>query len=427
MSNIIDKLKNLEKENIIKFFKFKKFSSWIEIKNYLYANSLKSSIKLAVDNRKDFLNKNTFNIILLSITNYFKSVRKKSDVLFVGAGSGIFEYENEIVDEYLPNELEERNIIYFASADYPDRLLKYKAYLHKNSVIIHSFLVVPFRILLSKFLKKQINIPRQKINALLSKYIDDFDIDSIFNAHIKFIANYYIYKILLKPFRLKRAYIVSAYTNSSLIAVLKEKGVEVIEIQHGFIGPMHRGYNYAFKSSLLPAPDKIYVYDDFWKNELIDAGFFEKNQIIIKERKKYSLVKKDLNLFDKKFIVFTGQGGFYDKIAKFLKDNNEYILNNDIYFIYLPHPNEINKDLSFLEINEHIKVLSEKKYITEQYIYNSLAHISVYSSCHFDAIHFKGKTFILDVLVDNPLKYYINKYPNRFFLINSIKDVFEKL
>ena len=425
MGKIINKLKNLEKENIIELFKFKKFSSWIEIKNYLYANSLKGVINLTGENKKEFFNFNTVKLMILSLKNYVKSLSKKSEILFVGAGSGILEYEDKIIDEYLPEELENKNIIYLASADYPNRLIKYKDYLSDNNVIIYSFWVAPLRKIISKILKP--SLPVNEIENLLSKYMNEVDIKSIINHHKKFITNYYIYKILLAPFKFKKAYVVSAYTNSALIAVLKEKGVEVIEIQHGFVGPMHRGYNYAIKSKLLPTPDKIYVYDEFWKKELVDAGYFDEKQIIINNRKKYLMIKDNLNIFDKKFIVFTGQGGFYDKISTFLEKSNDFLLKNDIYFIYLPHPNEINKDLSFLEINKNIKVLKNKKYITEQYIYDSIAHISVYSSCHFDAIYYKNKTFVLDVLKDNPLNYYINKYPDKFISIKNIKEIFENI
>jgi len=426
MSDIINKLKKLEKENIIELLKFKNHSSWIEVKNYLYSISLKNVVKLTNDNKKDFMNFKSVKLIFLSIKNYFKSF-KKSNILFVGAGSGILEYEHQIIDEYLPKELENKQIIYFISADYPDRLLKYKNYLRKDNIIIYSFLVAPLRMFLLKFMRKSFNLNQKTIKKLLSKYLNEFNMKNINYFHEKFVINYYIYKFLLYPFKVKKAYVVSAYTNSALIAVLKEKEVDVIEIQHGFIGPMHRGYNYAVKSNLLPTPDKIYVYNDFWKKELIDAGFFEENQIFIKGRKKYDLIKTDISIFEKKFIVFTGQGGFYDKIMKFLKENSEYLIKKDIYLIYLPHPNEINRDLSFLEINENIKVLKNKEYITEQYIYNSIAHISVYSSCHFDSIHYKNKTFILNIMKDNPLNYYIKKYPNKFILIDNIKDIFESI
>jgi len=419
--------KILEKNNIIKDLRYKNTTVWINLKNYLYSKSLKNVIKLPWENKHKFVNLNFFILLFLSLKNYLKNIFNKSSILYVGAGSGLFEYKNKVLDAYLPKEIENQKIIYMLSAEYPDKLIKFKKYLEKNRIIIYSFLITPIKIILAKIIIPFIKINKRAIEKL-QYYNIDITSKEIKSVYAKFIAGYYLYKIFLFPFNIKKAYIVSAYTNSELVSVLKEKGVEIIEIQHGLIGSMHRGYNYAVKDKLLPTPDKIYVYNDFWKEELINAGYFDSKQIMVAGRLQYDLVDKSLVIDNNRFVVFTGQGGFYDKIEEFFSESIDFLKEKNIKLIYLPHPNEDKVKLKYLKNkfeNNNLKILIEKKYITEQYIYNSIAHISVYSSCHFDAIHYKNKTYIFDIMKDNPMEYYITTFPEKFIPIKHIWQIKE--
>jgi len=249
----------------------------------------------------------------------------------------------------------------------------------------------------------------------------------IYAIHSRLIFYYYLYKIFLFPLRISKAYVVSAYSNTELVSILKEDEVEINELQHGLIGSTHRAYNYKCPSTLLPTPKNVYVYNDFWKKELLKAGYYQPEQVKVTGRLKYSLIDFDLNMAGKRFIIFTGQGGFYDEIFDLFTKAEKFLLSNGLELLYIPHPNEgvdtlcaFSKRLNDLTT---VHILLNKSFTTEQYIYNSLAHISVYSSCHFDAIHYKNKTYVFDVMDNNPMGYYTSNYAENYVRIKNVAEV----
>lgn len=54
---------------------------------------------------------------------------------------------------------------------------------------------------------------------------------------------------------------------------------------------------------------------------------------------------------------------------------------------------------------------------------NSVAHVSIYSSCHFDSVHYLGKTYVFDALPENIMHYYAKRAPEKFVLIKSYADL----
>ncbi len=426
--SILD-LKKLELEfNIVKVFRYKDTTSWIRVKNYLYALTLQ---KVNTNNFKvkEFLTKNGIFLILLSIKNYFLNLfNKEEKILFVGAGSGLFFYNNKILDTFFPDYLDKDEVIYFLSGDYVDKLIKYKSYLIKNKAIIYSYLVGPLKIIFTKIFAKFIKFD---ISSDILEFLKNNNMptskESLKSIHANFIVTIYLYKIFLMPLKIKKAYIVSAYSNSEIIYILKKRGVEVIELQHGVIGSVHRAYNYALNDKLLPTPNKIDVYDSFWKEELIKAGYFKANQINVVGRWKYDLIDKNLTIYNNRYIVFTGQGGFYKEIIEFFNRAVGFLEKNSLKLLYLPHPNETKEIIDNLKNNIKNKnaiILSQdKEFTTEQYIYNSIAHVSVYSSCHFDTIYYKDKTYVYDILEDNPMSYYIYNFKDKFIPIKTIDEI----
>jgi len=408
-------LETLEKDyNAISIFKYKSSTAWVNIKNFIYSKSF----QIEFSQNYDLHYKKFFFFFFLSLKNLFSSFGKST--LFVGAGSGIVEHEGNLVDVYFPHSLlDEKNVFYFTSADILDKMYENKTFYKENKVIVHSFLFSSFRNLFAKILKGFVSTQDKDIIDYLNKKNITITHDDLNYIYAKFVAAYWIYKIVFYFKYIEKAYVISSYSNSEIIAVLKEKGVEVIELQHGILGELHRGYNYKIKSPILPTPNKVMVYNDFWKEELLEAQYYTSHQIEILPRFQYDAVQ-DKQLFDKKYIVFTGQGICKIEIERFLLDAIEFLEKNDIYLIYLPHPSE----KGMIEIdNPYIKIIERKEDLTEQYIYSAIAHISIYSSCHFDAVHFQNKTYILDCLEGNIMNYYRKNNSEKFIYIKDIIEM----
>ncbi|WP_022941178.1 hypothetical protein [Psychromonas hadalis] len=426
--NILTALDNIEtSNNPAEIFKYKNTTSWINIKNYLYAKSLPDSIKGA--SSEGYFSKSGIYLLFLSVFHYIKLIfRVRISNLYVGAGSGLFEHDDKSLDSYLPsNELKGGSLLYLLSAEHPEKLIQHCAYLKKHNIVIVSYLLAPLKVVFTKLLTKfiSIEIPEaffyelEKSGVLVTRA----ELSAI---HTRFIVSYHLYKVFLLPLRISKAYVVSAYSNTELISVLKEGDIEINELQHGLIGSTHRAYNYKCHSALLPTPNNVLVYNEFWEKELFNAGYYKSNQIKVTGRLKYSLVDFELTMLGKNFVVFTGQGGFYEEMLTLFREAEEILSKKNIELLYIPHPNEGGKTLAIfcqqLESLSSVRVLLNKTFTTEQYIYNSLAHISVYSSCHFDAIHYKHKTYVFDVMKDNPMQYYTLSYPDQYVCLKQMDE-----
>lgn len=425
---MIKKLAEIESAlNPCEIFKYKNTTSWINVKNYLYAKSLPDSIKEG--GMEGYISVTGVYLIFLSIVNYVKLVfRMRVSDLYVGAGSGLFYHKNTSLDSYIPtSKINNNSLIYLLSADLPEKLIQHRDYLKSHNVIIVSYLLAPLKIILTNIFKRfiRVNVPDdfflelKKVGVLVKE-------EELSEIHARFIISYHLYKIFLLPLRISKGYVVSAYSNTELISILRERCVEVNELQHGLIGSIHRAYNYKCHSQLLPTPDNVFVYNNFWKKELEDAGYFRTDQIKVLGRLKYSLIDFNFIVYGKRFVVFTGQGGFYDELLKFFIEAEPILLKNNVELFYIPHPNEggekfklFSKRINNLR-SSHIVLNNE--HTTEQYIYNSIAHVSVYSSCHFDSIHYKKKTYIFDVMQDNPMYYYTKKYPEQYILLKDFEE-----
>lgn len=83
---------------------------------------------------------------------------------------------------------------------------------------------------------------------------------------------------LLDRARPKRIYMEDASYGhySSLIRIAHKRGIEVAELQHGWIGPSHAAYNYSrawFDSPLTSSlPDTLLTFGDYWGEQLRFPG-----------------------------------------------------------------------------------------------------------------------------------------------------------
>lgn len=411
-------------------------SSWVLLKNFIFERSLDHLVSSKVA-RIPSLSWMMIRLIGIGLYNYLVQILHiKPRNLFVGAGSGVFLYKGELLDSYLPSELSSslgtptEDTIYMLSANHVDVMWEQRGYLQRHRAIVYSFLIAPLRLVLGRLLSCFLPLNRRLVMAAheISSRVGDIGLiitpQEILRLHARFCVGYLLYRLLLLPFRINRAFVVSAYSNSELCAVLRRIGVEIIEVQHGLIGPTHRGYNYATQNSLLPAPNKVMVYDTFWQDELLAAGYFSRNQIIIGQRLKYLLAEQEVSPFDFPYVVLTGQGILKEQIAHFVADFARS--KSHLHLVYIPHPTE---DLEYIksiktstEGHPRIHIIENRKTTTERLIMDSVAHLSIYSSCHFDAIHYKGRTFLLDILDNNLMYYYARLYPDTVVLV---KDSFE--
>lgn len=414
-------------------FRYRNTSSWVRIKTVIHG--LLSDTGDTPLKAGNTLGLKSMALLLMSVGNYMKGLRQRhgKTAIYIGAGSGLFTYEGEVKDSYFPYaDVSADECLYWLSADYPEKLIKNRDYLTRNEVVIFSYIIAPLSAFFARFVRMK---PSLFDKAAADRIIDEvrksgFDLaeEKIADSHALFIARYWLFRYLLPSRGIKKAYIVSAYSYSEICAVLKERGVEIIELQHGLIGPEHRGYNYAVRDERLPTPDSVNVYNDFWKQELVDAGYYPQDRIRATGRLKYKLIRQNLH-FERRFVVFTGQGILLDEVIRFLEDGARRIAeaNIDLDILYLPHPNESESDIgkmrTALQRYASVKIGNPADLTTEECIYHSAAHVSIYSSCHFDSLFFKNRSYVFDAMENNPMRYYMDKYPDKFVRTRALADL----
>lgn len=435
-------LAKLEREHdVVELFAFGRTTSWVALKNFLFERSV-DHLSFSKLQSREFLSLRGATFFLRSLFHYFMLIagRTKGPAFF-GAGSGIFDYHGEVLDSYLPTVLEHRSGIprsglhYFLSATRLSAFEQYSDYLTDHQAIIFSLLGAPLRSAIYCVLRPFLPILNARLNknaALVSQVLRAHGLaipaNQIVRIHVRFAAGYVAYAGLLALIRITDAYIVSAYSYSEIVAALRRKGCNVTEVQHGLIGSMHRGYNYAVKSRRLPVPNRVQVYNNFWRSELVEAGFFGQDAIEVGRRLKYALAEAEAEVVRAPYILFSGQGLLKEEV-KFIRDFAS--TDTKLHLLAVPHPIQSKEDVSILceaaGRDPRIHILAQKNCTTERLIMSSIAHISIFSSCHFDALHYKGRTFVLDVIDQNIMHHYASLHPQEITLVSSAQEILAKI
>ena len=435
LTNDVTTLQNIETyEDVASIFSYEeRTSAWISIKELLTTQMYDSNIRLGTGNKNDILSINGFKQILSSLKHFMANVKNKEKRdLFLGASTGLLLHEQQVKDAYFPYyDNSPDNVIYMLNCGNLSELTKFKAYTKNHNVVVENYLLVIIKKLYSRFLYKKISKEQTKKIKNFSLTLEEYGITVphtlLLQQYAEFVAGYKLYRWFFSKLNIEKAYIVSAPTKSDMVAALKSLNIKTIEIQHGVVGKLHRGYNFAFQQKpLIPTVDEIHVYDQFWKDEILHAGYFYNEQIKVVGRLKYDVVRKHIDALNFKYIIFTGQGAFLEQISDFFVSSESYLKQNHIKIIYRPHPRELESEKQYFK--NKIKALEMsyfdyEGYTTEELIKNSYAHISIFSSCHFDAVYYNNKTYILDIMPENIMNYYAFSAPKSFIKINTMNEV----
>jgi len=427
----IAQLKELEKNNIYNFFTYKDTNSWVFIKDKLTRLQVESKIRMSTNSSNDFKSFKSFITIIVSfIFLLFHIVNRRKKTLYLGATTGLFRRNNEIKDSYFPYfDTSIKSTLQMNNCANITKLFNFKKHVVMNRIVIENFLIVPIKKIYARFIFDKIkkNTPNFKASYISEILLIEIDNNTLLKFHCEFISGYIIYRFLFRLLRVEKSYVVSAATKSDQIAALKSLKTPVIELQHGVIGKIHRGFNYHHPPKSLPIPDSLNVYNKFWKNEIIKTSNWVDNEIKITGKIKYDFASKCDFKIKEKFILFSGQAGFFDDIFNLFKEGNSFLIENNIKLYYKPHPRITHSELKMFKNRlsqfGNISIIEDALYSTEEYIKNCVAHISVFSSCHFDAVHFLGKTYVFDVMEDNLMNYYVSTCNDEFIKIDNLKQI----
>lgn len=240
----------------------------------------------------------------------------------------------------------------------------------------------------------------------VNKYFpSQFNQKDIYNRLLYFYWDKKIYQQILKHFKPRFILLQTSYSNQALIAAAKGTSIPVIELQHGLIDQFHPGYAWSsmaltFKENM-PIPDRIFVYGDYWKEQLCQNHFWTHEPISVGS----THIDQFRNIRNRNFgesplhVVVTTQGFEKESLSRFLVEFIQAIsLSKEIRLFIKLHPRETLKDPylhAFQQYPNTFVLLANETPSTFELLTQADFHISVHSTCHYEALGLGVPTIIL--------------------------------
>ena len=211
--------------------------------------------------------------------------------------------------------------------------------------------------------------------------------------------------------RMKPACLFSAdgFSDHAVIAAAKQVGAKVYEFQHGgFIrgGPEYGWSSYAvsYKPSM-PIPDQIFVFGEYWKEQLEGDGFWEGHLIpagnmrIDRYRglqQHYRSGRSDVACN----LVLTTQGIDTESLISFMSEFLQIVEGQaEINLTLKLHPAFDNSKETYereFGTNSRVRIVSgSERPSTFELLAAADLHLSISSTCHYDALGLGVPTVIL--------------------------------
>jgi hypothetical protein len=192
----------------------------------------------------------------------------------------------------------------------------------------------------------------------------------------------------------------------NIIAAAKEQGIKVIEFQHGFIDRHHSAYSWSAYAldykELMPIPDRIFLYGEYWKQELSANGFWDDTLCVVGSLRmdQYRKLKAATHKGEVCALVLTTQGLDVEKTIAFMADFLEAATGHLNVRLYIKlHPvYEMSKApyLTAFREDQRVQVLrGDEAPSTFELLTQADVHLSISSTCHYEALGLGVPTVIL--------------------------------
>lgn len=252
----------------------------------------------------------------------------------------------------------------------------------------------------------------------------------------------------------------------NIVAAAKERGIKVVEFQHGLVYRHHPAYAWStyaldYKASM-PIPERIFLYGKYWQEELAATGFWREElcpvgSLRLDQYRKLRATKKD----EVCIIVLTAQGTDTAQLIAFISDFLKKAEGRLAFHLTIKlHPvYDTCKEKELYEAafaaNKHVCVLlGSEPPSTFELLAQAHVHVSISSTCHYEALglgvptvilpltghqvvshlHTEGHAFLaqtasdlLDILVQ-PQNYQVpQELSERYFTANALENIEREL
>lgn len=214
-----------------------------------------------------------------------------------------------------------------------------------------------------------------------------------------------LFALLFKKIQPDFLVLINGYSNHSLVAAARELNVNVVELQHGLLNRHHYGYSWSKYASIYKAqmalPDQIFLYGDYWKEELLATGFWDEQSLrsvgnlYIDEIRRTDMAHQG----DVRTILVTTQDIYRQEVIAFVQEFLEIAKDRlAVKIIFKLHPSELDKSIYTNAFSHHdcVMVLGATDMPgTHQLLVQADFHMSISSTCHYEALAFGVPTIIL--------------------------------
>jgi hypothetical protein len=249
----------------------------------------------------------------------------------------------------------------------------------------------------------------------------------------KYLAQYrmmqFWLKILPKP---KVVYLTVSYSNFGYIRAFKEKGIKVIEMQHGLIGLGHYAYYYRKNFEAIQFPDEIGVFGEreveFFKQ---DTEFPVKKatpigRYVLDFYKENSIENTRIKLI----CISLQDGDLGEKLIEFLLKANSF-LKKEYKFIIQPRRTSEGHYRDLFELPDNYSFSTQSIYQT---IAETDVHITIFSTTAVEALSIgkpnilvniegKSKEFLGEMLNENEFTNFVDTEHEFCSVLDNLKVI----
>lgn len=191
----------------------------------------------------------------------------------------------------------------------------------------------------------------------------------------------------------------------ALVAAAREQGIRVLELQHGSIDRDHHAYGWSEYAcqyrDQMPLPDELLLYGAYWKQELDHHGFWGGTTRVVGSLRMdtYRSRRSARPEGDHPTILVTTQGIETERVVQFLSAFLRQTSETAFRLIIKLHPAcEQKKDVYLAAVNGDPRVsvlLGSEGFSTFDLLTRADLHVSVSSTCHYEAIGLGVPTAVL--------------------------------
>jgi hypothetical protein len=204
----------------------------------------------------------------------------------------------------------------------------------------------------------------------------------------------WLYERLLDRIEPEIAVIVASAFWRTFIEVCQERGIPVVELQHGAGHHDHLGYTFPEDASISAFPDYIFVFGQFWK-DTVQYPIPDESVYVVG----YPYLEDERGNYEgnetRQQVVFSSQKTIGEELSKCALEFSELDTGYDV--VYNLHPKEYSswrEEYPWL-VDSPIEVVDGDTPPMYQILAESMVHVGVYSTVVYEGLCFGLDTYLL--------------------------------